>query len=174
MKSTLLLVLLLSTCQAAEPWRMPSSHWTDADAERILDASPWAKRIDRGLTVRWESASIIRAALQKLHHRLPLFEDPCYALSLTGLKPPAATTTAPATLRAAGRQPVKPFKVHIQEGQVLFLFPRAEALAQPIVFRLPAGLQFGDDVEFDAQIGGMAVRQKFSLRSMSYMGRPEL
>jgi len=40
--------------------------------------------------------------------------------------------------------------------------------------RLPLGVKLGNDIEFAVRIGAMDVKTKFSLRSMTYLGRLEM
>jgi hypothetical protein len=176
MKATLLLAILVFPCLAADPWTTPVSGWTEADAQRVLKASPWARLVSPAkVTVRWESARPIRFAWQRLRHQ-PLVPDgqACYALSVAGIHADSSGHKPQGSLRASGRQAVPAFEVRIQDELVMFLFPRVEQLRDPVVFRFPFGLKIRDNVVFAARIGDLNVRQTFSLKAMSYMGRPEM
>jgi len=154
---------------------MSPSRWTDGDAKLILNSSPWAKRVgETKVTIRWESARPIRLALARLNAKQMIDDNQsCYAVAVVGLTLSDDLQRPEATLKATGRRPLAASDVRIQDGIVLFLFPRSEEVAEPIVFRFPLGLKIGNAVEFQARIGAASIRQKFSLKSMSYMGTPE-
>jgi hypothetical protein len=164
---------MTSPCFAVDPWSTPASRWTEEDARRILLESPWAKTVSgAGLTVRWESARPVRLALEKLKAKAPEFDyQTCYAIAVVGAEP---TPPVQAKLKANGREAIAAFDVRIQDAVIVFLFPRAEELREPVVFRLPAGIRIGNNVEFETSIAGRKIKQKFCLKTMSYRGKLEL
>src|ERR1035437_10494452 len=68
MKRLLIGVLLALPSFAGDPWETPRSQWTQQDAPRILNASPWAKPDGRTKAiVRWDSARPVQLAIEKLN-----------------------------------------------------------------------------------------------------------
>jgi hypothetical protein len=161
---------------AVEPWSTPASQWTEENARQILLASPWAKSIPgSGLTVRWESARPIRLALEKLKAKALEFDyQTCYAIAVAGVAATEVTPANHATLKAHGRDAITSFAVRIQDRVMYFLFPRSEELREPVVFRLPVGIRFRNDVEFETSIDGRKIKLKFCLNTMAYRGKLEL
>lgn len=175
MRIILISLLIVLPGFAGDPWKVPSSEWTMADAQRLLGASPWSKAIDQSkIVVRWESASPVRLALTQLNKRVETDDDPCYAIAVIGLETPSEPPRWEASLRATGRKAIAAVRVRMRDDGLVFVFPRDPELQQPVVFRMPFDLKLGNTVEFEARIGNQVVKQKFSLRCMTYTGRLEL
>ena len=176
MKRTLAFLLIALPGFAGDPWRGPSSGWTEQDARNILRESPWARPVGRSnVTARWETARPVRLALEILKvPRRGADCQTCYAIAVVGLPAAELGRNSEATLKATGRDAVAAYDVRVEGDTVVFLFPRDPGLSEPIVFRLPIGVKFGNDVQFRARIGERVVRQKFSIGSMSYQGKLEL
>ena len=168
--------LLALPLVAADPWQAPHTQWTNEDARQVLMSSPWAK--PAGLSkaiVRWESARTVQLAKDKLTRNLASAVcSSCYAIAVVGIELPPGAAKPEAWLKATGRGAIGSSEVRIQDGAVVFLFPRSEEVEEPIVFRLPAGLKIGNNVVFNGMIGGHKVRTKFSLKSMRYRGKLDL
>ena len=176
MKEVVLLLLLTCHVFARDPWAIPSSQWTEEDAKQILSASPWAKTVGSpSIYARWESARPIRLALQRLGLLRP-DEDcqQCYAVAVIGLPRTHGAQESVATLKAAGRMAIPAYEVKIYDNSIVFFFHRVPELSEPIVFRFPGGLKLGNTVHFQAQIGSRMVKQKFSLRIMTFEGALDL
>ena len=76
-----------------------------------------------------------------------------------------------ATLKATGRDPLSAFD-HLTDGNaMIFFFPRAEDLQEPVVFRLPLIVKTAQNVEFRVRVGTQDVKQKFSLPTMKFEGK---
>src|ERR1035441_10685304 len=175
MNRLLIGVLLALPSFAGDPWATPRSQWTQQDATRILNASPWAKPDGRiKAIVRWDSARPVQLAIEKLNGK-PTIGDHAssYMIAVVGLMVPERSPTLEAYLRATGRNRIPSIETRIVENAVLFFSPRTELL-QPVVFRLPLGLKLGNDVEFAARIGAVDVKKTFSLGRMTYLGRLEM
>lgn len=171
MRKLLASILIVLPAFAGDPWKRPASTWTDADAQRVLSASPWAKTVGQSkMTVRWESARPVRLALARLQ-KTALADNSCYAIAVVGLEMPAQPPTLEASLKATGRKAIAAFGVKLREDRIVFQFPRLEEVQEPIVFRLPVGPKIGDTVEFETRIGSQLVKEKFCLRSMKYEGK---
>ncbi len=174
MKRLLICASLALPSFAGAPWRTPLPQWTQQDATQMLNSSPWAKPDSRiKAIVRWDSARPVQLAIEKLHGK-PTIADhqSCYAIAVVGLTSGERSAKAAAYLRPTGRNKIPSVETKILDNAIVFFFPRAEPL-QPVVFRLP-GLKLGNDVEFAARIGALDVKKKFSLRSMTYLGRLEI
>jgi hypothetical protein len=176
MKQLFLSLIFLLPCVAGDPWKIDASRWTEADAKRILSDSPWAKPVGRvAVTIRWESAGPVQLAKRKLGWKAASEEYPSfYAVAILANSPAQLGTRTKAKLRAAGRGSISSSKVLVQDRSVIFLFPRLQEFQEPIVFRLPFGIKFGNQVEFVTRLGDYDVKQTFSLRAMTYDGRPQL
>ena len=175
MNKLLIGVLLALPSFAGDPWETPLSQWTQQDATRILNASPWAKPDGRiKAIVRWDSARPVQLAIEKLNGK-PTIADrqSYYAIAVVGLMVAERSPKPEAYLRATGRKSIPSVETRILDNAIFFFFPRAELL-QPIVFRLPLGLKLGNDVEFAARIGALDVKKKFFLSSMTYLGKLEM
>jgi hypothetical protein len=196
--------MVLSTLPriAAQPWEKPIEKWSDADARRVLSASPWAKRTtpklrsasgapDRGpallskVTVRWESAMPVKQAHRK-RGSVPVADDgkSYYAIGIAGFRPDASEAqfepSAPeASLRYCDRDPAAATSVRVlrdADGHpfIVFLFPVTGAIREPGIFR-PFPIAFRPNkFHFVAQIGPIEIRQTFSLRDMLYLRHLEL
>ncbi len=185
---------------AAQPWRKPIEKWSDADARRVLSASPWAKRTTPRLrsepgatnpgpamlsnvTVRWESAMPVKQARQR-RGLAPVAEDgkSFYAIAIAASYPdaPPNLSTAEASLRYCDRDPAVATSVKLlRDGDgrplIVFLFPVMEAIRKPGVFRYPFGITFHPiEFHFAARIGSVEIRQTFSPRDMLYLKHLEL
>jgi hypothetical protein len=158
-----------------DPWRSPLSKWTEEDATRILRDSPWAKPLNRSrATIRWETARPVQLAMEKLKIHRPAGCVSCYAVALVGFPTLEGGPKPSASLKATGRKPIAAFETRTDGHVTVFFFPRIEELTEPIVFRLPVGVKFGNDIEFEGRIGAETVRQKFSLGTMTWQGKLEL
>jgi len=175
MKRLLICALLTLPGFAGDPWRTPFPQWTQQDATRILNASPWAKPDGRlKAIVRWDSARPVQLAIERLNGKPTIGDhESSYVIAVMGLTVPERSAKPEATLRATGRNPIPSVETRILDNAIIFFFPRTE-LIQPTVFRLPLGVKFGNDVEFDGRIGAQDVKGKFSLRSMTYLGKLEM
>ena len=173
MRKILTFVVLVLPVLAGDPWRRPSSQWTEADARRVLSDSPWAKPVQHSpVTVRWESARPVRLALTRLNQTPGITpEGSSYEIAVMGLKTPAEGSAAEASLKATGRKALAAFGLKLREDGVVYLFPRAEDVQQPVVLRFPVGPKIGETVEFEVQIGRQVIRQKFCLHGMKYDGK---
>ena len=175
MKRLLIGVLLALPSFAGDPWETPRSQWTQQDATRILNASPWAKPDGRTKAiVRWDSARPVQLAIERLNGK-PAIGDHAssYVIAVVGLTVPERSQKPEAYLTATGRNRIPSVETTILDNAIYFFFPRTELL-QPIVFRLPLGVKFGNDIEFAGRIGAVDVKTKLSLRSMTYLGKLEM
>ena len=123
MKRLLTGILLALPSFAGDPWRTPLLEWTQQDATRILNDSPWAKRNGRTKTiVRWQSARPVRLAMKKLHAGEVTGNDDCYVIAIVGL---TASEQAPKTayLKPTGRAPIPSVETRLVDNAVLFFFP---------------------------------------------------
>ena len=175
MKRLLIGVLLALPGFAGGPWEAPLSQWTKEDATRILNASPWAKPDGRTKAiVRWDSARPVQLAIERLNRKPAIGEDASsYVIAVVGLTALERAQKPEAYLTATGRNRIAAVETRMLDDVMYFFFPRAELL-QPIVFRFPLGAKFGNDIEFAARIGAVDVKTKFSLRSMTYLGKLEM
>jgi len=176
MKPTLIWFLLALPSHAQDPWKIPMSRWTEADARQVITESPWAKTGGRTkITVRWESARIVEFALQKLGvASIGSHESACYAIAVEGLPADPGAPQAAAFLKANGRAAIEARDVRMERGRVVYLFPRTAELSEPVVFRFPFGVKLGNDVEFRVRSGGTILTRTFSLRAMTYLGERQL
>ncbi len=129
------------------------------------------------LQLRWESALPIRAA--ELKSRVvepPTLEGDGYRIAVYGV-PGANIQGDPktlgdplrklATLRREGKADVKPSRVEV--------FAREDGLVIVYLFPLSAEISPKDrHIEFDAQIGRLAIAQSFNLEEMQFQGKLEL
>jgi hypothetical protein len=175
MKRLLIAVLMALPSFAGDPWETPGSQWTQQDATRVLNASPWAKLDGRTKAlVRWDSARPVQLAIEKLNGKPPIGDHASsYVIAVVGLTVPERSQKPEACLTPTGRKRISSVETTILDNAVYFSFPRTELL-QPIVFRLPLGVKLGNDIEFAARIGAVDVKTKFSLRSMTYLDRLEM
>jgi hypothetical protein len=175
MKRILICALVALPSFAGDPWRTPLTQWTQQDAAQILNSSPWAKPDGRiKAVVRWDSARPVQLAIEKLNGKPTIADRQShYAIAVVGLTVAAGSPKPEAYLRASGRNPIPSVETRILDNAITFFFPRTELL-QPVVFRLPLGLKLGNDVEFAARIGALDVKKKFSLKSMTYLGKLEM
>jgi len=175
-RSIVLFLSITIPCVAGGPSKDTSSLWRAAPGQRVLHKSAWSKTLRVGSTqveVRWESARPVQAALAEAHVKgLSIGGQPCYAIAVIGL--PSTAGGGDAFLKATGRALLSAYSVSWQDDAVVFLFPRSALIAEPVIFRFPFGLKIGNHVAFRARIGGVVIRQKFSLRAMSKGGVPEL
>jgi hypothetical protein len=176
MRKILTYLVFILPAFAGDPWRRPSSEWTEEDARRVLSNSPWAKSIEHSaVTVRWESARPVRLALTRLKQTTGTAADASsYAIAVTGLEMPAIAPSVEASLKATGRKALAAFGLNMREDAIVYLFQRAKDVQRPVVFRFPVGPEIGETVEFEARIGSQTIRQKFCLRGMTYDGKLEL
>jgi hypothetical protein len=197
MKLIVLCILMAASAlprMAAQPWRKPIEKWSDADANRVLTASPWTKRsppsrwpaVLSKVTVRWESAMPVRQAHRK-RGLAPVVDDgkTYYAIAIAGFRSDTLEAgfnlaAAEASLRYCGRTPEVAASVKVLRDAdgiplIVFLFPVMEAIRQPGVFRYPFGITFHpNEFHFVARIGSTEIRQTFSLRDMLYLKHLEL
>ena len=175
MKRLLTCALLALPSFAGDPWKTPLLQWTQQDAAQILNFSPWAKPDGRiNAIVRWDSARPVRLAIEKVNGKPTITGDQSYcAIAVVGVAVAERSPKPEAYLKATGRNRIQSIETRILDNSVLFLFPRTELL-EPIVVRFPLGLKLGNDVEFAARIGSVDVKQKFSLRGMTYLGKLEM
>jgi hypothetical protein len=176
MKRALVYLALALPSFATDPWKMPHSAWTEEDARRILQSSPWAKAIPgSGANIRWESARPVQLAIEKMMGKAPALScSGCYAVAIVGGTNLELTTTSVATLKANGRPRISSIGSKMIGDAAVFIFPRHEELGQPIVFRLPVGVKLGNTIDFETEIGGRIVKQRFLPGRMTYDGRVEL
>jgi hypothetical protein len=176
MRKILSYLVFVLPALAGDPWRVPSSEWTDADARRVLSNSPWAQPVEHSaVTVRWESARPVQLAMAQLQQKTAIGDDSgSYAVAVVGVEMPSQRPNAEASLKATGRKALAAIGLQIREDALIFRFPRTYEIQQPVVFRFPVGPKVGDTVEFETRIGNRAIRQKFLLRRMNYDGRLEL
>jgi len=129
------------------------------------------------LQLRWESALPIRAAELKAHVvEPPTLAGEGYSLAVYGVpgayfKADPKTLGAPlkktAVLRRAGKKDVVPLSVEV--------FQREDGLVVVYLFPLSARITGQDGrIEFDAQIGRLALAQYFDAGEMQFQGKPEL
>lgn len=188
------------TLWAAGPWNRPIEHWTEDDAREILTDSPWAKaaiitapgtvqRINKEVTVRWQSAAPIRLALRK-QGRLPVgvLTDGSYVIAIANLSSIAGERELQdlqtknllnATLKPRGRKPIAALAVDVlledyNTPLLVFVFPEIQFVEEPVA-KLPLGITpTPPQLEFSATIGSVVVKQKFPVRAMKYLGKLEL
>ena len=188
---------------AAEFWdRKEPSQWSEGDIEKLLKRSPWAQEVTVNLgakggggvaegpppgargsglpggampagggggstairpTVRWESAWPIALASGKKQRSASDTEfyiisvsDPLFA----GIK----LDFAAAYLNVKDKPPIRAENVENGAGSIRFFFPRTN---HPIT---PADRE----VTFEAQLGPVEMKAKFSLKDMTYRGKLEL
>ena len=201
--STLLLLQTLCFGLGQEPWEKPFASWTDADAERVLSDSAWAKPVVFKLprssrskaaqpwrTVRWESALPVQQALRKkgivpsvldrqAYYAVAVLGSPgasgkSYAEELDHLGRPKAWLKAP-NGEVVASVDVKLLEEDQRTPVMVFLFPRTIDFGEPRVFRLPPGIILhARKVDFAAHIGSMEIHESFPLQNMFYLGKLEL
>ncbi len=130
------------------------------------------------IEIRWESAMPIRAAEMKTKETgAPELEGEDYAIAVYDVPLKTARVELKglpemlkkcAFLKIAGKKDIKPARVAIMElGQgmatVVYLFPRSAKLSL-----------VDTRIEFDAQIGRIALAQYFYTAEMKFQGRLEL
>ncbi len=129
------------------------------------------------LLVRWESALPIRAAEFKAGViEPPTLEGDGYQIAVYGVpgtffkKDPTALgkpLRKEAALKREGKKDVKPFRVEV--------FQRENDLVVVFLFPISAELTASDQkIDFAAQIGRIAVLQRFNAAEMLFQGRLEL
>src|ERR1035438_3295533 len=142
MKRLLIGVLLALPSFAGDVWDTPLSQWTQQDATRILNASPWAKADGRTkAVVRWDSARPVQLAIEKLNGKPAIVDHASsYVIAVVGLTAPDRSQMPEAYLTATGRNRIPSVETRMLDDTIYFFFPRIELL-QPIVFRLPLGVK---------------------------------
>jgi hypothetical protein len=114
-------------------------------------------------TVRWESALPIVLALGKKERAAADTES--YIVSVSDpLLRGARLDAAAAYLRVKNRAPIRAGNLEIGAASIRFYFPRAN---HPIT-------REDGEVTFEAQLGPMELKAKFSLKEMIYHGKLEL
>jgi hypothetical protein len=176
MKLVLLFVVVALPFFAADPWKVPHSTWTEEDARRILQSSPWVRPVPEShAIVRWESARPVQFAILKLQPAASVEScSGCYAIAIIGATNMDFSAASVATLKANGRTPIQSIETRVIRDAAIFVFPRREEVGQPILFRLPAGVKFGNTIEFETRIGSRILKQRFLPGKMTYEGRLEL
>jgi hypothetical protein len=126
--------------------------------------------------VVWESALPVRLARTKLHAADFSMDGEGYRVAVYGIpegdyKGDPKTLGKPlrdtAVLKRPSKKDVKPIAVEVYKladgPVVLYLFPLSAEIGRSDRF-----------VEFEAQIGRIAVRQEFNVDDMKYLGKLEL
>lgn len=124
------------------------------------------------LTVRWESALPVQQAELKLRNTdAPSIDEGHYAVVVSGVPSrfasPDSRAKAKAELKREGQKAIKASDVKVlprDDGNlVVFLFPRSKEITA----------QDGQ-VDFEAALGGLTVKQTFVLSQMTWEGKLEL
>lgn len=129
------------------------------------------------LTLRWENALPVRIAELKSNQTdLPTRESEGYRLAVYGV-PNANVKGDPSQLG----EPLKKMAVLKRDGKKdvravrVEVFPASDGLVIVYLFPPSAEITKRDvRIEFDAQIGRIAINQAFDLLSMEFMGKLEL
>jgi hypothetical protein len=184
-------------------WDKNSDRWTDTDVARILSDSPWAKSAtvrvrasDSGLqnppttirvTVRFESALPIRLALLKSGFVPASVADQAKCVVVVQFPGPWAKyspvagdwRSAQARLAPAGSASVWSSEVRLIEEKdnvaaLVYTFQRSAALAAPRYVSVPFVRRNFKTVSFEANVGKLNLRLRYSIPAMTFMGRIEL
>jgi hypothetical protein len=116
----------------------------------------------------------VQLAIERLNGKPAIWDHASsYVIAVIGLTVPERSQKPEAYLTATGRNRIPSVETTILDNAIYFFFPRTELL-QPIVFRLPLGVKLGNGVEFAVSIGALDVKTKFSLSSMTYVGKLEM
>ncbi len=130
------------------------------------------------LQLRWESALPVRVAEMKARFSgAPTVTEDAYALAVYGIpdarfkggdpKSLGNPFKSQAFLRRSAKPDVKPFSVEVFQG--------ADGLVVVYLFPLSAEITEADrHIEFDAQIGRIAIAQTFNVEQMHFQGKFEL
>jgi hypothetical protein len=116
----------------------------------------------------------VQLAIERLNGKPAIWDHASsYVIAVIGLTVLERSQKPEAYLTATGRNRIPSVETTILDNAIYFFFPRTELL-QPIVFRLPLGVKLGNGVEFAVSIGALDVKTKFSLSSMTYLGKLEM
>ena len=136
-----------------------------------------APRTISPVTIRWESALPVQEAeLKTADGNAPIVDEANYALAIVGLpnrlangdpQALAKQWKGQAKLKRSGKEDIKPSEVRV--------LPRDEGLVVMFLFSRTNEITASDrEVEFEAVIGPLELKQIFTLREMSYAGKLEL
>ena len=136
-----------------------------------------APRTIAPVTIRWESALPVQEAeLKTADGNAPIVDEANYALAVVGLpnrlangdpQALAKQWKGQAKLKRSGKKDIKPSEVRV--------LPRDEGLVVMFLFSRTNEITASDrEVEFEAVIGPLELKQIFTLREMSYAGKLEL
>ncbi len=136
-----------------------------------------APRTIAPVTIRWESALPVQEAeLKTADGNAPIVDEAKYALAVVGLpnrlangdpQALAKQWKGQAKLKRSGKKDIKPSEVR--------LLPRDEGLVVMFLFSRTNEITASDrEVEFEAVIGPLELKQIFTLSEMSYAGKLEL
>ncbi len=129
------------------------------------------------VTVRWESALPVQEAeLKTADGNAPIVDEANYTLAVVGLpnrlvngdpQALAKQWKGQAKLKRSGKKDIKPSEVRV--------LPRDEGLVVMFLFSRSNPITINDrEVEFEAVIGPLELKQVFTLSEMSYAGKLEL
>jgi hypothetical protein len=198
MLSVVLACFAASTCDGQHVWDKPVEQWTSEDASRILTNSPWAKPATvkipgedpTGVTVRWETALPVQAALKKLGMLPAIRPSRSSEEAIAVVAFPKEWARAHRSqindwqrckvwLEATGMQPAPAMEVRILEAEdglpmLAFAFTKSGALLQPAEFRLPFFSRNLKRLTVRMVLGPSSVSSSFRLPDMVFLGKPEL
>ena len=136
-----------------------------------------APRSINPVTIRWESALPVQEAeLKTADGNAPIVDESNYAIAVVGLPSRLALGDpqvlakqwkSQAKLKRAGKKDVKPVEVRV--------LPRDDGLVVMYLFSRMNEITANDrEVEFEAVVGPLELKQTFTLGEMSYAGKLEL
>ena len=129
------------------------------------------------VTIRWESALPVQEAeLKVADGNAPIVDEANYAIAVVGLprrligndpQALAKQIKGQAKLKRDGKKDIKPSEVRV--------LPRDEGLVVMILFSRTSEITANDrQVDFEAMIGPLELKQSFNLSDMNYAGKLEL
>ena len=136
-----------------------------------------APRTLSAVTIRWESALPVQEAeLKVADGNAPIVDEANYAIAVVGLpsrlvgndpQALAKQIKGQAKLKRDGKKDIKPSEVRV--------LPRDEGLVVMILFPRSSEVSLNDrQVDFEAMIGPLELKQSFNLSEMNYAGKLEL
>lgn len=136
-----------------------------------------APRTLSAVTIRWESALPVQEAeLKVADGNAPIVDEANYTIAVVGLpgrlvgndpQALAKQIKGQAKLKRDGKKDIKPSEVRV--------LPRDEGLVVMILFSRTSEISVNDrQIDFEAMVGPLELKQSFNLSEMNYAGKLEL